>query len=92
MIPELQDIQDVAYRMMWTTLLLSMPTLLTALVVGVFISLIQAITSVQEMTLTFVPKLFLVLFVMAAALPWMNRLMISYTEDLFSMFSSRLTW
>jgi flagellar biosynthetic protein FliQ len=89
-IPDLQDIQDVAYQMMWVTLLLSMPTLLTALVVGVFISLIQAITQVQEMTLTFVPKLFLVLLVMAGTMPWMIELMMNYTEDIMALFSSRL--
>lgn len=50
-------ILDVLREMLWTTFLMAAPVLGVALVVGVGIGLVQALTSVQEMTLTFVPKL-----------------------------------
>jgi flagellar biosynthetic protein FliQ len=50
-------ILDLLREAMWTTFLMSLPVLTVALVVGVVIGLLQALTSVQEMTVTFVPKL-----------------------------------
>ena len=88
MIPELQDIIDVANRMLWVCLLLSMPTLLTALVVGVMISLVQTVTSVQEMTLTFVPKLAAVVIMVALCMPWILSVITEYFEFTLSMFST----
>ncbi len=51
------DILDLMREMLWTTLVMASPILMVALAVGVVIGLLQALTSVQEMTLTFVPKL-----------------------------------
>ncbi len=51
------DILDLLREMLWTTFLVAAPVLIVALVVGVAIGLVQALTSVQELTLTFVPKL-----------------------------------
>ena len=50
-------LHDVLREMLWTTFIMAAPVLGVALVVGVAIGLVQALTSVQEMTLTFVPKL-----------------------------------
>ena len=88
MVPELQDVIDVVNQMLWICLLMAMPTLITALVVGVAISLVQTVTSVQEMTLTFVPKLFAVVLVVALAMPWLLATIIEYTEETFRMFST----
>jgi flagellar biosynthetic protein FliQ len=66
------------------TLLLSAPVLLVGLVVGVLISLFQAVTQVQEMTLVFVPKIVACLVALVAALPWMLNLLVSFTHNLFS--------
>lgn len=51
------QILDLLREMLWTTFVVAAPVLITALVVGVAIGLVQALTSVQELTLTFVPKL-----------------------------------
>jgi flagellar biosynthetic protein FliQ len=51
------QISDLLREMLWTTFVMSAPVLIVALAVGVAIGLVQALTSVQEMTLTFVPKL-----------------------------------
>jgi flagellar biosynthesis protein FliQ len=66
------------------TLLVSAPMLIVGLVVGVLISLFQAVTQIQEMTLVFVPKIVAVMVTMVAALPWMMSLMITYTQNIFA--------
>ena len=86
--PTAQTVVDIAEQMMWVTILLSMPVLLTSLVVGVLVSLVQTVTSVQEMTITFVPKLLAVLAISLLALPWMIQIMTEYTEDLWSTMSA----
>ncbi len=66
------------------TMLISAPVLLVGLVIGVLISLIQAVTQIQEATLVFVPKIIAVMVVLVAALPWMINIMISYTHNLIA--------
>ena len=88
MVPEIGDVIDVAKHMLWICLLLSLPTLLTALVVGVVVSLMQTVTSIQEMTLTFVPKLAAVVLVVSMTLPWLIDLITQYFEETMQMFSS----
>jgi flagellar biosynthesis protein FliQ len=67
-------------------LMLAGPLLLVALAVGVVISVIQAVTQIQEQTLSFVPKLFAVAGAFLVALPWMLQLAIKYTTELFRSF------
>jgi flagellar biosynthesis protein FliQ len=66
------------------TLLVAAPMLIVGLVVGVLISLFQAVTQIQEMTLVFVPKIVAVMVTMVAALPWMMSMMITYTQNIFA--------
>ncbi len=66
------------------TLLLSAPLLGVGLVVGVVIAILQATTQVQEMTLTFVPKIVCVLLALLAAAPWMLDKMTSYTSRIIA--------
>ncbi|MDR1519418.1 MAG: flagellar biosynthetic protein FliQ [Planctomycetota bacterium] len=88
MVPELQDVIDVANNMLWTCLMLSLPPLLTALAVGVLVSLMQTVTSIQEMTLTFVPKLVAVVGVVSLAMSWLIDFITGYFENTLQMFSS----
>lgn len=87
--PDIPTIIDVANTMMYVAVLLSMPVLLTSLVVGVIISLFQTVTSVQEMTITFVPKLLAVMAVTLMALPWMINVVTEYTQDLWAMMAAQ---
>jgi len=64
-------------------LMLSLPMLLVALVVGVAISLFQAVTQIQEMTLTFVPKIIAVFACMVLVAPWLTNTMVAFTRQLF---------
>lgn len=65
------------------TLLVSAPLLGFALLVGVVISIFQAVTQIQEMTLTFVPKILAVLIALLAFGPWIIRIMLNFTTTLF---------
>ncbi|MNJ66176.1 Flagellar biosynthetic protein FliQ [compost metagenome] len=60
------------------------PLLLTALLVGLLISLFQAATQINEMTLSFIPKILAVFTVLVLAGPWMIKLIVDFTRELFS--------
>lgn len=64
------------------TLLISAPALLVGLAVGFLVSLFQAVTQVQEMTLVFVPKIIAVFITLIVAMPWMMNLLVTFTEKL----------
>ncbi len=64
------------------TLFLSLPILGVGLVVGLLVSLFQAVTQIQEATLVFVPKIIVVFLMLLVLSPWMMRKMIFYTEQL----------
>jgi flagellar biosynthetic protein FliQ len=64
------------------TLMISLPMLGVGLVVGVFVSIIQAATQLQEMTLTLVPKIISIFIVLIIAFPWIMNKMITYTQNL----------
>jgi len=66
------------------TLLVSAPLLLTALVVGLVVSVFQAATQINEMTLSFIPKLVGVFTAIVIAGPWILQILIDYTQRLFS--------
>lgn len=64
------------------SLLLAAPLLITALVVGLAISIFQAVTQIQEMTITFVPKILAMVLVVFLTLPWFLKKLTSFTENL----------
>ena len=68
----------------WLTLTVSAPMLILGLVVGVAISIFQAVTQIHEMTLTFVPKIVAVALAMLIFLPWIINLLVDFTSRLFS--------
>jgi flagellar biosynthetic protein FliQ len=74
---------DLARQMILTAAMVSAPMLAVALVVGLVISLIQAVTQIQEQTLSFVPKLIAVAATFIVALPWMLQMLVRYTSELF---------
>jgi flagellar biosynthetic protein FliQ len=67
----------------YTTMLVSAPVLVVSLLVGLLISIMQAATSIQEFTLSFVPKLIAIAVALVLALPWMIDTMLSFTTNLF---------
>ena len=69
--------------MLMTALLIAAPMLVVALAVGLVVSVIQAVTQVQEQTISFVPKLVAVGATFIIALPWIIQMMVKYTTELF---------
>lgn len=65
-------------------LMLSAPVLLVGMVVGLMISVFQAVTQIQEMTLSFVPKILVVFLALLALAPWMMEVMMRYTSQIFT--------
>ncbi len=76
---------ELLHRAITMCLMVSAPLLLTALVVGVVVSLVQALTQIQEQTLTFIPKLVSVAIVMLLTLPWMVRQLMEYLTQTFNL-------
>jgi flagellar biosynthetic protein FliQ len=75
-------VMDIAKDAIEITLYLSLPILGVGLIVGLLVSLFQAVTQIQEATLTFVPKIVATLISLLFLLPWMMNKMMSYTEQM----------
>ena len=76
---------EIAMRMMTVTAKVAAPILLTSLAIGLAISLFQSVTQIQEVTLTFVPKLAGVALVIVVSGHWMLGQLISFTHQLFDL-------
>lgn len=80
------EVVTLGREMLMMALLVAAPLLGFGLLAGLVVSIIQAVTQINEMTLTFVPKIVVVAVVLAFFLPWMLNLMTSYTRGLFDSF------
>jgi flagellar biosynthetic protein FliQ len=82
---------DLAMRLLSETLLtaakVSAPILIATLVVGVVISMLQVVTQIQEMTLTFIPKLIVVVGVFLATGAWMMAVIVEFSKKLFGLIA-----
>lgn len=72
---------DALRQGLWASVLISAPLLIVALVVGVLIGLVQALTSIQEMTLTFVPKIGAMLVVFWVSMSFMSNTLVAFFTD-----------
>ncbi len=79
---------DLARQALWMTMLISAPMLVTGLIIGVVIGVFQAATSINEQTLSFIPKLLAIGLVMAVTGGWMINTMVEYTRALFTRIPS----
>jgi flagellar biosynthetic protein FliQ len=82
------DIIDVLSNGIWTTVIVAGPLLLIALVVGLTIGFLQALTQIQEMTLVFVPKMAAMFIGGVLLLPFMLTTLTDYMEQLSSMIAA----
>ena len=78
------QIMEIGARTMWVMLQISLPVLGVSLVVGLLVSIFQAVTQLQEPTLTFIPKILAVVVVIVVAGPWMMNTMLGFTIELWS--------
>ncbi len=79
-----ESVMTIGQQAMELTVLVSAPLLLTALVVGLIISIFQAATQINEMTLTFIPKLLAAFAMLILSGPWMLSILVDYMTRLFS--------
>lgn len=82
------EVIDVARQALWTLMVVGWPMMITALVVGLAVSLFQALTQIQEMTLTFVPKVVAMVFVMMLSLPYMLTNLRDFNESLYTRIAN----
>lgn len=78
-----ETVMDLAYQGMRVALIMSAPLLLTALLIGLCVSLFQAVTQINEMTLSFIPKILGVFAALVLAGPFLIQLITEYTINLF---------
>lgn len=79
-----EAVMSIAYQAMQVALYLAGPLLITALVVGLLISLFQAATQINEMTLSFIPKILGVVVVLVISGPYLLQLIVDFTRRLFT--------
>jgi flagellar biosynthetic protein FliQ len=80
MTPEM--VLEIGNQALWMAILMGAPIMLTALLVGVVIGMVQAATQIQEMTLSFIPKLLGVVAILVATGPWMLGTMVDWMREL----------
>jgi len=75
-------VKELSSEVFKTVLLVSGPALLVSMLVGLVISLFQAVTQIQEFTLTFVPKIIAVFLCLFVLFPWITRVLIAFTTNI----------
>jgi flagellar biosynthetic protein FliQ len=79
-----ENIMDLAHKTLMVTTLISAPLLLIALITGLVIGMLQAATQINESTLSFIPKLLMLVLTLFVAGPWILRVLIDFTHDLYA--------
>ena len=85
-----ETVLTIAREALTVTTLLAAPLMLVALVTGVLVGILQAATQINEMTLSFIPKLLALMLTLLITGPWMLQLITSYTRTLFTSIPSML--
>ena len=78
------DALDLVRSAIWTVMLASGPAIVGAMLVGVFISLLQALTQIQEATLTFIPKIIVIVLVAMLTAPFIGSVLFGFSEQVYS--------
>ena len=79
-----ENVMDLAHKTLLVTSLISAPLLLIALITGLVIGMLQAATQINESTLSFIPKLLMLVLTLFVAGPWILRVLIDFTHQLYS--------
>jgi flagellar biosynthetic protein FliQ len=86
-----QSVITIGQQALYTMLLLAAPLLLAALVVGLVISILQAATQINEMTLSFIPKLIAVFVALVVAGPWMLTMLVDHLQRVLTSVAFVIT-
>lgn len=82
-----EEVADIAGQTLWLIIKVSMPMLLVSLIIGLLVSIFQTVTSIQEQTLTFVPKIIGVFVTLILLGPWVMNTIVEFMRQLWSNFS-----
>lgn len=83
-----ESVVELGRDALWTMLMVAAPMLVSGLLVGLLISILQAATQVNEMTMTFVPKIVAVLVTALVFLPWILSHLMRFTYEIFARISA----
>ncbi len=78
-----EQVTTIGQQALWTTMLIAAPMLLSALAVGLLVGIFQAATQINEMTMSFIPKLLVLVGALILGGPWMLSVIVSYTQHIF---------
>jgi flagellar biosynthesis protein FliQ len=79
-----ENVMELAHKTLLVTSLVAAPLLLIALITGLVIGMLQAATQINESTLSFIPKLLMLVLTLLVAGPWILRVLIDFTRDLYA--------
>jgi len=79
-----ENVMDLAHSTLLVTSMIAAPLLLIALITGLVIGMLQAATQINEATLSFIPKLLLLVLTLFVSGPWILRVLIDFTRDLYA--------
>lgn len=86
-----QDVVTIGQQALYVMVLVSAPLLVTALVIGLVVSVLQAATQINEMTLSFLPKLLAMFLMLVAAGPWMLAMLVDYIQRVLNSIGTAIT-
>ncbi len=79
-----ENVMDLAHKTLLVTSMVAAPLLLIALITGLVIGMLQAATQINESTLSFIPKLLMLVLTLFVAGPWILRVLIDFTRDVYT--------
>ena len=83
-----ETVTTIGQQALWVTMLIAAPLLLSALGVGLLVGMFQAATQINEMTMSFIPKLLVLVLALVAAGPWMLSIIVNYSRQLMEQIPS----
>ncbi|MGB5626828.1 MAG: flagellar biosynthesis protein FliQ [Woeseiaceae bacterium] len=86
-----ETVTTIGQQALWVTIMIAAPLLGSALAVGLFVGMIQAATQINEMTLSFIPKLLVLVMALVVSGPWMLSVIVNYTRQLMEQIPSLIS-
>jgi len=86
-----ETVISIGQQALWVTMLLAGPMLLSALAVGLLVGMFQAATQINEMTMSFIPKLLVLVLALVVAGPWMLTVIMNFTTQLMEQIPSLIS-
>ena len=86
-----ETVVSIGQQALWVTMMIAGPLLLSALAVGLLVGMFQAATQINEMTLSFIPKLLVLVLALIVAGPWMLNVIVNFTQQLMEQIPSLIS-